>query len=347
MYLLLIGIAFADPPGLKGHGPITIAPCGGRPCTEIVSDGSPGIVPTYTLVAIGQEGREDLNWAPVTLTFAGAEFTGYLISPMDRSGDLDTASGMWFYGETFLDSDSTLDVVAGPVDFVPGESFTTTLGVMMDARDTTWVPTHELTVSATLGTGGSEAATVYAWTLDEVLLSDSATGGTVYHDATRAPVDIDLSITGIHYQMTQDTNASNAVVVVSEAIAWTYSTFVYSGHSLGTVGAFTSYRADSISAADGSDTSTLSSSARSTQREFASATTEAAAAAGVVTQAITSTVGTARRATTTKTEVNTTDGVSSSTRSGKGTSTSHTRLAAAGVSTSDVFTEMAGKIGDL
>ena len=339
MFLFVFHALAVDPPLKKPAGS---GLCDRIPCTGITADPTAGIVPADVVEAIGQGVRTDLAWTPLDVTVGDGVFAGYLVAEMDGAGNLDTSGGTWFYGSALLDADTTEDVVAGEVVYVPGESFTAELAVMFDQGTSSWRPSATLAVEATYAAGGSASAPVYGWTLTSMDLLDSA-GASVYRTAG-VPVDVDLAVQGIAYRLAQDT-ARAAAVRVEEALSLFADGVLFAATSVGSVGRSSSTVASTRAETDGADVSTESESVSANARDFRSNLATLAVADGVAAQATASAQGGGRRSEVTTTTLDSAGGLSTRVSAGAGASLTYTAFPTAGV-TASPFVSMERTLGD-
>ncbi len=339
MFLFVFHALAVTPPLQKPQGS---GYCDRFPCTGITADPTAGIVPADILTAVGQGTRTDLVWTPLSIDIGDGVFEGYLIAEGDRSGNLDTTGGTWFYGTALLDSDSTEDVVAGEVVYVPGESLVADLAVMFDQGTSAWRPTATLAVEATYAAGGSAAAPVYGWTLSTLSLLDSS-GATVY-SSSGAPVDIALSVGDIAYRLTQ-TTSNSAAVTVEEALSSIFDGVIFGASSVGFVGRVSSTASSQSVESDGSDVVSGTESATASIREFRSNVSTLAVTGGLAVQSTESAKGGGRASQVTTTTLDSGRGLTTVVGVGPATSLAYTAFPTAGV-TASPFTVMARSVGD-
>lgn len=261
MLLLTASLALALDPPLKtvtsGKNCLKI------PCDGIQADPTAGIMPSDVLEALGLSARTDLTWTPVSVLIGDSAIDGWLVAPDDGAGDLDVSTELYFYAEHALDADGSVDVLAGPVEYVAGESFSARLDVTFDGA--AWSPTHQLVLEANYVTRGAAAAGVGSWQLDQLHLEDLSTGGVTGADPA-APTSVAVSSYGFEYASVLTLSGSTSLYV-EEALALVTSTQSWMGSLEGWVGARTSSLTSTATYTDGVDVDSESASVTATPRD--------------------------------------------------------------------------------
>lgn len=261
MLLLASTFALAVDPPLKSVA--SGKNCLKIPCNGIQADPTAGIMPSDVLEALGLSTRVDLTWTPVSVSVGTTEIDGWLVAPDDGAGDLDVSRELYFYAEHLLDSDATLDVLAGAVSYVPGETMALRLDVTFDGA--AWSPTHQLVFEASYVTRGAAAAGVGAWQLDQLHLEELATGAITGADPV-TPTSVGVSSYAFEYWSSLTPSGTNTLFV-DEALALVTATQGWIGSVEGWVGARTSSLTTTASYTDAAEVDTEQSSVTANPRE--------------------------------------------------------------------------------